>query len=113
MTIRDFVSQKFAAFGTISEADFLGMSLDGHSPDDEYSEAVGRTVGAAMAQYICEKTCAPRLTNVSENGFSMSWDFSKLGSYYLWLCRRWGLDTDKEALDALGVNIIRDKTCHW
>lgn len=114
MTIREYISQKFKAFGDISEAELLDMSISGgFSAEDEYSEDIAKAVGVAMTEFIGEKVLSPYVKSVSESGFSISWDFSKLGNYYLWLCRKWGITPDDKVLGILGLSVITDKSNLW
>lgn len=113
MTIREYVTQKLQAFGITEAAlaDFtmsLGMSLE-----DEYTFEVAPSVGKAMASSIEELVLAPRLSNVSEGGFSMSWDYAGLGKYYQYLCKKWGVPVNDDALSATGASAIIDKTSMW
>ena len=113
MTIREYVSQKLQAFNLTEAAltDFM-MSL-GMSLDEEYTSAVASSVGKAMAASLEELILAPRLSNVNEGGFSMSWDFSGLGKYYAYLCKKWGVPVNEDALSSAGTSAIIDKTNMW
>lgn len=113
MTIREYVTQKLQAFN-MSEAaltDFM-MSL-GVSLDDAYTLDIASSVGKAMASSIEELILAPRLSNINEGGFSMSWDFADLGKYYVYLCRKWGVPINNDALTASGTSVIIDKSDIW
>lgn len=113
MTIREYVSQTLQAFN-VTEAfltDFAGLlqlPLDG-----EYTSDIAPSVGKALAQSIEGLILTPRLSNVNESGFSMSWDFSNLGNYYLYLCNRWGVKPNDDVLAASGSSAIIDKTELW
>ena len=113
MTIREYVSQTLQAFNVTEAvlADFaavLEMSIDA-----EYTFDVAPSVGKALAQTIEGLILAPRLSNVNESGFSMSWDFSNLGSYYLYLCNKWGVNPNEDVLAASGSSAIIDRTDLW
>lgn len=113
MTIREYVSQKLRAFNLTEAAlaDFtmsLGMSLD-----DEYTFDIAPSVGKAMASSLEELVLAPRLSNVNESGFSMSWDFAELGKYYLYLCKKWGVPVNDDVVSAAGTSAIIDKSSIW
>lgn len=114
MTIREYISQKLNAFGTISEAQLLDMSLSGKfSLEDEYNEGNVRSVGIAMAGGIEELVLVPKMKSVSESGFSVSWDYDGLGKYYLWLCRKWGVTPNEEVVGMLGISMVIDRTNCW
>ena len=66
-----------------------------------------------MIKILEELILSPVMKNVSENGFSVSWDYSKTGQYYMWLCRRYGIEPDTEVVAALGLSTIIDKTDIW
>lgn len=113
MTIREYVTQKLQAFNLTEAAltDFM-FSL-GTSLDDEYTFEMAGTVGKAMASSIEELILAPHLSNVSESGFSMSWDYSDLGKYYIYLCRKWGVPINDDVLTAAGTSAIIDRSDLW
>lgn len=113
MTIREYVSQTLQAFNVTEAvlADFAAVL--GMSNDDEYTFDVAPSVGKALAQTIEGLILAPRLSNVNESGFSMSWDFNNLGSYYLYLCNKWGVNPNGDVLAASGSSAIIDRTYLW
>ena len=114
MTIREYISQKLSAFGNVSEAQLLDMSLSGKfGLEDEYREDNSQSVGIAMVGGIEEIVFAPKMKSVSESGFSMSWDYDGLGKYYLWLCRKWGVTPNEDVVGMLGISMIVDRTNCW
>lgn len=114
MTIREYISQKLHAFGDISEAELLDMSLSGgFSLDDEYLADVEKQVGISLIGIIGEKAVSPYLKSVNESGFSVSWDRDNIGKYYLWLCKKYGVTPDDSVTDMLGVSIIKDRSNIW
>ena len=113
MTIREYVSQKLQAFN-LTEAFFIDfVNASGLSLDEEYTFDVAPAVGKALAETIAELILSPRLSNVNESGFSMSWDFSELGKYYMYLCNKWGIKPNEDALAVSGISVIMDKTSIW
>lgn len=113
MKIKDYISQKFRAWN-ITDAHLLDVTLSTdldleeiYLPEDE------KKVGVAMIHLIEELILAPHLGNVNENGFSVSWDYSKIGQYYMWLCRKYGVAPDDEVVAALGLSTITDKSDIW
>lgn len=114
MKIREYISQKLSAFGNISEAQLLDMSIaGGFGLDDEYNEDNVCSVGISMVSGIEELVFSPKLKSVSENGFSMSWDYDGLGKYYLWLCRKWGVTPNEDVMGMLGISMVIDRTNCW
>ncbi len=114
MTIREYISQKLGAFGNISEAQLLDMSLSGKfGLEDEYRVDNSRSVGIAMVGSIEEIVFAPKMKSVSESGFSMSWNYDGLGKYYLWLCRKWGVTPNEDVVGMLGISMVIDRTNCW
>lgn len=91
MTIKEYISQKFQAFGIkLSEADLLDMCLTyGINEEDEVSETIHNHVEVSIAKFI--PTLLLRATSVSESGFSMSWNTQGIKDYYSFLCKRYGL----------------------
>lgn len=113
MTIREYVSQKLQAFN-LTEAALADLMMSmGVSLEDEYTADVASSVGKGMASAMEELIFAPRLSNVNEGGFSMSWDFSGLGKYYAYLCKKWGVPVNEDALSSAGTSAIIDKTNMW
>ena len=113
MTIRAYISAKLKAFG-ISEAQLVDLSMtSGLDLDSDVTTNDPKEVGIAMTQTLEECILAPRLTNVNESGFSMSWNYDSMGKYYLWLCRKWGLTPDDDVLAMLGLSSIIDRTNEW
>ena len=113
MTNREYIYEKLKAFG-ITEAQLLDISVYGNIElDEEYTATTASAVGIGMAQGLAELILAPKMTNISESGFSVSWDFANIGKYYLWLCRRWGLTPDEDVIAAAGLNVIKDISDIW
>ena len=92
MTVKDYISQKFQAFGIqLSEAELLDMCLNSKiSGEDEMSPSNIGLVSVAMAKFI--PSLLLRATSISENGFSMSWDTKGVKEYYSFLCKKYGLE---------------------
>ncbi len=113
MTIRAYISDKLKAYG-ISEAQLIDLSIStGLKLDDDVMAADPAVVGNALTKTLEECILAPRLSSVSESGFSMSWDYESVGKYYLWLCRKWGITPNDNILDLLGISSIIDRTDNW
>lgn len=113
MTIGEYISSKFRAWN-ITEANMADFAVSsGLNPEDDYTADVSDALGKGMVSIIEELMLSPVLKNVSENGFSMSWDYSNMGRYYLWLCRKYGITPNDDVLDALGLSTIRDMTDIW
>lgn len=114
MTVAAYIQEKLRPFG-IPGCALLDLRAGDTrvDPDEEYTSANAPLVAVAMIGLIEEAILAPRQTSVSESGFSASWDFSKVGKYYLWLCRKHGVTPAPEVEDASGLSIIRDKTDMW
>ena len=113
MTIREYITQKLQSFN-VNEAVLVDfMMSSGLSLSDEYNSSVAPQVGKAMVSAIEELILAPRLSSVNEGGFSMSWDFSDLGKYYLFLCKKWGISINVDVLNVTGLSAIIDKSDVW
>lgn len=111
MKIREYVSQKLRAWN-ITDAQLEDIS-SGIDLDEEYTSDNSQVVGKAMISVIEELMLAPYMSNVNENGFSVSWDYSRIGQYYMWLCRKYGVAPDEEVVAALGLSTITDKSDIW
>lgn len=111
MSIREYISQKFQAWNiTMSHLMDIGLDLN---LDDEYTPEVSDSVGKAMVSIIEELMLAPSMSQVNENGFSVSWDYSRIGQYYMWLCRKYGVDPNTDVMAALGLSTITDMSDIW
>lgn len=108
MTNGEYIRQKLQAWN-ITEAQLIdtGIDLDkDYDPNDTQ-------VKAALVDTIEELALAPYLKNVSENGFSVSWDFENMGRYYLWLCKKLNRTPSDDVTAALGISTITDKSDIW
>lgn len=112
MTVEDYIRCKLQAFN-ITEADMADMIISGVPLDEEYSSENADAVGVAIIPLVERFVLAPRPSNISENGFSMSWDYSQLGRFYLWLCKRYGRTPDAEVVSLLGISTITDISDLW
>ena len=111
MKIREYISQKLRAWN-ITDAQLEDIS-SGIDLDEEYTSDNSQVVGKAMISVIEELMLAPYMSNVNENGFSVSWDYSRIGQYYMWFCRKYGVAPDDEVVAALGLSTITDKSDIW
>ena len=111
MSIREYISQKFQAWN-ITMSYLMDICLD-LNLDDEYTPEVSDSVGKAMVSIIEELMLAPSMSQVNENGFSVSWDYSRIGQYYMWLCRKYGVDPNTDVMAALGLSTITDMSDIW
>ena len=111
MKIREYISQKLRAWN-ITDAQLEDIS-SGIDLDEEYTSDNSQVVGKAMISVIEELMLAPYMSNVNENGLSVSWDYSRIGQYYMWLCRKYGVAPDNEVVAALGLSTITDKSDIW
>ena len=113
MTVQEYISDKLSRFG-ISEAVLADISIDsGIALDDEYSFYNRERVGKALCHAVAELIFAPRTQSVSESGFSETVNYDNLGKFYMYLCRKWGVQPDDELVSLLGLNVITDRTNFW
>lgn len=113
MTIGEYISQKLQAFG-VSEAYYMDVANNlGMSLDERYTSENASAVGKAMVSVVEELILAPRLSNVNEGGFSMSWDFENIAKYYVYLCKKWGVSMNEDILTSAGISAIIDRSNMW
>ena len=113
MTIREYISQKLNAFG-LTEAHYNDVVVSsGLELDDFYSADNADAVGKAMIPLVEELVFSPRLKDINEGGFSASWDFSMLGSWYMLLCRKYGVRPNADAMAQMGLSAVIDRTSKW
>lgn len=114
MTIRQYIEQKFAAIGGVTDADIAdAAAAGGFDADAEYGADVSASVGVGLCSLIEEKVLAPFVSNVTENGFSISWNRDNLAKYYLWLCRKYGIEPNDDVLSLLGISMVKDMSDIW
>lgn len=91
MTVNEYISQKFQAFGiNLSEADLLDMCLNSKiSGEGEMNQDCYDRVSVVIAKFI--PSLLLRATSISESGFSMSWNIPGIKDYYSLLCKQYGL----------------------
>lgn len=105
------MSTKLQAF-SISEAQLLDITMQQDVElEDEVDDFSAEQLGKMLIGTLEEVLFAPRLKSVSENGFSMSFDYDDALKYYLYLCRKWGVTPDEAILS--GMSSISDKTSIW
>lgn len=113
MTIREYVVSELRPFG-VTEAELLDLSLSsGFTLDEEYTAGNSDEVRRALTKALPAFILKPRMENVSESGFSVSWNFDNLTKYYLWLCRQFGITPDETVVTTAGLSSITDKTDIW
>lgn len=114
-SIRAILSSKLAPFGDTEAllADFCRYTNNTLDLDSELSEENELEWAKGFASVIEERIFAPRQASVSEGGFSQSFKFDDLAKYYLWLCRKYGLDPNEDVLTLCGISTITDKSDLW
>jgi hypothetical protein len=113
MTIREYITAKFKAWN-VSEVQFLDLFVtSGIDVDLELTTDNVAEVNKAIIPLVEELMLSPTVKSISENGFSLSWDYSNIGRYYMWLCRKFGVDPNDEVVAALGISTVTDKTDIW
>lgn len=107
MNVREYICSLLKGID-IPEAYLVDTGLDleqEYSPDMKIGSAVVNLVGGIINMVAVQ--------SVSENGFSMSWDTSRLGKLYAWLCKKYGIQPDPDVLSLVGVSAIIDITDTW
>lgn len=113
MTIREYLNDKLKAFGITDSMITDATVMHGINVDYDVADYPAATIGRMLISTLEELILAPRLTNVNENGFSMSWDFAHVADWYRWLCRKWGVTPNGEVTQMLGLSTITDRTDIW
>lgn len=112
MTVESYIRQKLQAW-KITEAQMADIVALGIDETEEYTLENKNAVQSALADVLEELALSPYMKNISENGFSVSWDYQNMGRYYLWLCNKLGKKPDSNVVSALGISTITDKTDIW
>lgn len=89
MEIKEYIRQRFSAFGTeLSDADLLCITMEeGEVTKDNISK-----VEVAMVRYIPNLFLRPN--SISESGFSMSWNKQAMKDFYSLKCKEYGLENE-------------------
>lgn len=109
MTNGEYITQKMAAFGINGAmlAD-IALSIDLDAPYTG-SEEVGRALVSALEELLLQ----PYMSNVNENGFSVSWNRDNAGKWYLWLCKKYGVTPSDDVKSLLGISMVTDVSDLW
>lgn len=107
MTVREYICSLFSGV-TIPEAMLVDTGLD---LDQLYSP--GLPIGPQVIGVAEGIINMVSVSSVSENGFSMSWNTDKLGKFYLWLCKKYGIKPNNDMLSILGISSIVDISDTW
>lgn len=113
MTVREYLASELRPFG-VTEAELADLSMSMSVPmSDEYSAGNSREVRKGLAAALPAFILKPRMSSVSEGGFSVAWDYSNLVKYYYWLCGQVGLAPDEGLTTLAGLSSITDKSNLW
>ena len=113
MTIKEYITQRLQAF-QITEADFANYVLpEGTTLDSEYTAENADSVNKSLIGIVEWMVFQPHLKGISESGFSIDWDYTQLGKYYLWLCKKYGVTPNADVLALLDLSTIQDRTNIW
>lgn len=107
MNIREYICSLLSGI-KIPEAMLIDTGLD---LEQEYSPDL--SIGPQIVSLVEGVINMVAVKNVSENGFSMTWDTDRLGKFYLWLCRRYGITPGIQELASLGISAIIDESDSW
>ena len=106
-SVREYIVSLFNGL-TIPEAMLLDTGLD---LEQEYSSEL--SIGPQIVS-LCEGVInMVTLKSVNENGFSMQWDTDRLGKFYLWLCKKYGITPNADTLGLIGLGAIIDISDTW
>lgn len=109
MTIREHLKGILGAYGLEdSHLESVRLPLD-----EVYALDIEEEVGKASVALMADLLFAPRRNNISEGGFSVSFDFSNASKHYLYLCDKWKVEPNPMALSVSGLSVISDKTNCW
>jgi hypothetical protein len=107
MTVRDYITQKMMSVRlTLTDADWSDIAkavdLNGDDTDVNVRKAYVALVTRVLPFYVNQAS------EVSENGFSLTFDAKGLLTFYKWLCGFTGVS------DALGAgSVIEDTSCMY
>ena len=108
MTNGEFIRSQLQAYG-VNDSDIM-LALDNVDPD---GELVVSDAEKAIIPLLAKMAMAPYQKSINENGFSVSWDMSRIGWWYRYLCSKYGITPDANVEAALGLSVIIDRTSKW
>lgn len=108
MTNGEYMREKLRAFG-VTDAMLIDSGVDLTA---EYT-ANDVVVAKGMIGVLEDIALAPKMTNINEQGFSVSWDTTQLGKYYYYLCRKYGVEPNCDVLASVDIPMIKDVTNQW
>lgn len=109
MTIKEYIFEILGPFG-VTDAHLIGSGLEW---DQDCTPQNQNEVGKGVAEILGDILLAPRRNNVSEGGFSVSWDFSNASKFYIHLCRKYEVEPASEIVKMCGISSITDMTNSW
>lgn len=112
MTVREYITDALTGF-KIPASVFADLDLSGLDLEDEYSKDNYAEVGKGIVSALESMMFSPRRTNISENGFSESWNYADMGKMYVRLCKRYGLTPSDDVLEMSGISTVTEKTDIW
>ena len=108
MTNGEFIASQLTAYGIGNE----DLMLVANDVDLDADLSVG-TAEMAMIPLIEQVALKPYQKSINENGFSVSWDMSKIGWWYRYLCNKYGKTPNADVMAAMGLSVIIDRTNKW
>ena len=108
MTNGEYMREKLRAFD-VTEAQLLdsGINLtDNYVPNS-------RNVALAIIKILEDMVLSPIRTNISENGFSVSWDTQNIAKYYKYLCKIWRVTPNSDIVEDIKIPTIKDVSETW
>jgi hypothetical protein len=112
MTIADYIKQRFAYIGVISDAGASDFAVDfGFDAGKEASDDDKRLIGVSINNFIEGNIMHP--TSVDENGFSASWGADAIKSHIKLMLRKYGIELNGDAAELVGLSVIRDISEIW
>ena len=112
MTVREYISQTLKGIGELTDAQYADMSFL-VDLDMEYTKDNATAVGVALCSTLADIIPSLYVDSVSEAGFSISWNMARLGNFYWYLCKKFGVKPSDDVLSLIGVNTIRDRSDIW
>ena len=105
MTIGDYIKGKFNLWSVDLSDDFIALELSRVNLDSASEMDYASNVDEFFYNVIPDLILMP--SNVSEGGFSLSYDKNAMSAYYKMLCTKLGKP------NLLSQNTIKDITSKW
>ena len=112
MNTLDYIKQRFAFIGTITDEGASVFALDFGLEFKEYiGEDEMKAIAGAVDSFVDKSILHP--TSVNENGFSVSWSADAAKAFVKLALRKYGIEPNGDTSALVGLSVIKDASNLW